>query len=612
MAKAFGKMDAGLVNQVSKANKNYDNEILAAGVNSFMSAAKPTIEKFAVVQKKFDGIMESFTEASQIPTASAEERENLQPVVDATSKEAQDFARMYAENPSNLEAQAGFQKAVGKMNRITASQTELYKNKAEAKVVFDNNSFSVGQTEGDKNHGMAIISGSGFTESYDDIGYKTYKMDDGAIYDNNPNTDYPPPPKIESTFTEGQTAMLKSWNTNVGGIKDKDVNQTLKNFNSEATSSTLLNDIMTSGLKADGTPGAPPSYAQQMDLLFSDISGDNQSVTYADMWIQGGLDPSFYEDDNGNEITDTRGITFSNLPKDQREALLRDKTRGPNNMKNLAKFYSNTMKSGLEQKSYDVADENGTLIMNADPTSTAKPFIAKNKKEADAVKTSQYVDMTLGNLNLTGNFSKTFMEGESPLEDMFKNSSYAVEQVNINPDEDGAFIGGIEVVTKRGLDGEKRDAKTLVFDPNNASDMRAFKKLLSEDTDIFENLNLGSNPGEWTNFNGELMIDPVGNKESVYSMTPPFVNGAIENDYDPTNDPTVVDPNNRPDYLKNRNSEKAKNSNYTLQNDVNEFNRDPKNNTIRTSDPLTSGYKLPGVNDDGAFTGDLNLSNEEN
>ena len=43
MAKGFGKMDVGLVNQVNKVNKNYDSEILATGVNSFMSAAKPVV-----------------------------------------------------------------------------------------------------------------------------------------------------------------------------------------------------------------------------------------------------------------------------------------------------------------------------------------------------------------------------------------------------------------------------------------------------------------------------------------------------------------------------------------------------------------------------------------
>lgn len=518
----FGKMDVGLVNQVNKVNKNYNTEIAAAGINSFMGATKPLVEKSAKAQGAFDKIMTNIVDASQVPTANAEQQVAMQPVVDAYGAEAQKYGKILASDPTNLAAQAGYNKALSKLNNVSAGQTELFKNTSEAKVVFDNNDYSPGQTQLSKDHAMSYIGGSGFTESYGDLGYKTIKMEDGTIYDNDPNTEFPSIPGVEGSFKEGQTTMLKSWNTNVGNIKDSAVDVQLRDFNSEAQSNTLYSQIMASGIKADGKPGAAPTYGQQMDLLFSDISGDDQSVTYASMWINGGLDKSFYVDANGQEITNTQGEKFSELPLDERENMLRDKTRGPNNMKNLARFYANTMKTGLEDKQISNADNNGTLIMNLDPEDTAKPFIAKNVAEAKAKKKNMYVNMTLDR-EIDDFMGLKIVDGKmetSQLINMFKNEQNM--EIKPVPNSEGTGLAGVALYTKLDKDGDG-SGKKLALNFNNAADVKEFKRIMEENANVYQNLDyssngLGSNPREWKTLNGEDLYTPVGNYEPNYKF----------------------------------------------------------------------------------------------
>mgnify|MGYP003387921595 FL=1 len=545
MAKGFGKMDVGLVNQVNKVNKNYDSEILATGVNSFMSAAKPVVESFAEVQGKFDKIMESFTDASQIPTASAEERSMLQPIVDATSTEAQKHALAYAENPSDLEAQAGFNKAIAKMNQVTAGQTELYKNKAEAKVNYDNHSYSSGQLPSEKQDAMQILGGSGFTESYDENGYKTYKMDNGTIYDNNPNTEYSEIPKVQGEFKEGRTAMFTAWNENTKVNGNANISKSLKNFSVDGTANSIYSSIMSSGTKADGTTGRAPTYGEQVDLLFGDISGDEMAGSYADMWLKGSLDPSYYQDANGNEITDERGVPFSNLELDKRESLLRNRTRLPNNMKNLSRFYANTIKSGLEQKQITAAEEENVLLMT--PGTEGKFETFKNETEANEAKLNLYTDKTMESLIPSG-FS-TDENIVQKLENAFKNDKLVVEGTLISAEgEDDKY--GISIIPTRGLDGDKVGAQELIYDPNNANDMRELRNYLRENSSTLKNMEkLGGFPSEWVGLDGELMYAPIGDSESAYSQTEPYLPSEIEDDgkfKDPSNEQVL------PDYLKGR------------------------------------------------------------
>jgi hypothetical protein len=559
MAKqAFGAMDANLVNTVNKTNKNYDSEILSAGMTGFAKGAQPTIEKFAKTQKKFDAIMGNFDDASQIPTASAEERQDLQPVVDAQSKIAQDFARTLATDPGNLEAQAGFNNSIQKMNRITESQTTLYKNKAEAKIIYDNNDYSPGQLDGEKTHAMAIMSGEGVTASYNNDSYKTYTLEDGTVYDNDPNTDFPSPPKIEGTFKEGHTTMLKSWNTALDVDGDSNIQKALSNYNIDGSANTLLQEIMTSGTKPNGESGGAPTYGQQMDLLFNDISGDGQDVTYASQWLSGALDQSYYTDDNGDPITNNKGVEFKDLPLDEREAMLRDKVRAPKNMKNLSKFYATSIKDGLKQKEKLSGEQNKTLLMSTDPNSDEYEVFASPKK-AEQAKVSLYADLSIKQaipLDIGSNENS----GEK-LESMFKNSNLVVEHVG-STETSGKYF--ITIAPSRGLEGDKLDAQELVFDPDNAADMKEMTKYLKDNANIFEKMEpLGGDPLSWKNSSGQPLINVpiVGNYESAYNNTAPREeNAAFLGEHQYQDREKVIKEGNKKDqyqpaYLRGRNNE---------------------------------------------------------
>lgn len=298
MAKAFGQMDVGLVNQVSKVNKNYDSEILSAGMGAFNKASKPAVDKFVANTKKYNSIMDSFTEVSQIATMNEEERTALQPIIDQTSKQAQDFARKLVDKPNSLEAQAGFNSAISVMNRISEAQTSKYKNKVDASIVHNNNDYSPGQDKTELSQAQEIIANSA-KRTFNKSGYETYVTSDGTTFDNDPNTEFSPPPTVQGTFKLGHATALATYNENVTKKNTSaKLTDAVTNWDPEGAATDLYNTFLTSG--ADG---APPTHGEKIDLFFNDISGDGTDVKYSDMFINGQLDQSFYKDGNGNPIT---------------------------------------------------------------------------------------------------------------------------------------------------------------------------------------------------------------------------------------------------------------------------------------------------------------------
>ena len=232
MAKqAFGAMDANLVNTVNKTNKNYNSEILSAGMEGFAKGAQPAIEKFAASKKKYDSIMNNFTEVSQIPTMDEEERTSIQPIVDEASKKAQDFARELVNNPSSLKAQAGFNESLTVMNRISGAQTEKYKNKVDASIVHKNNDYSPGQDLTELSHAQEIVANTA-KRSFNKDGYETYVTSDGVTYDNDPNTNNPPPPNRDARnpFPFFSVSLLIPSNSSVLASIPSSVSSNLSSF----------------------------------------------------------------------------------------------------------------------------------------------------------------------------------------------------------------------------------------------------------------------------------------------------------------------------------------------------------------------------------------------
>jgi len=557
MAKqAFGAMDANLVNTVNKTNKNYNSEILSAGMEGFAKGAQPAIEKFAASKKKYDSIMNNFTEVSQIPTMDEEERTSIQPIVDEASKKAQDFARELVNNPSSLKAQAGFNESLTVMNRISGAQTEKYKNKVDASIVHKNNDYSPGQDLTELSHAQEIVANTA-KRSFNKDGYETYVTSDGVTYDNDPNTNNPPPPKVQGTFKLGHATALASFNQNVTKNETSaKLTDAVTNWNADGAATDLYNTFLTSG--ADG---AAPTHGEKVDLFFNDISGDGTDVKYSDMFINGELDDTFYKDQNGDPIT-LNGKPISDYP-DQDKSMTRinelkkelesydskapkyisagpgrmDKIENPdyrgNQIANIqseldgleSKFKSPaymqdfpeqlgisealTKKDALEKylRSQDGSDDNLRKFSKFYSNATKSALDAKREKVGNDEGTMLKIN---GEATYFNNASEGKIAKKELYTDMFldralsKDLSDPENSSNEIVDLFNSSSTNIEIVDdKEGntlyMVGDDSKGTDKYYDPNNASEMKSFKNFIKQNTKgMFTDLgNLNGYPDTW-------------------------------------------------------------------------------------------------------------------
>ena len=576
MAKqAFGAMDANLVNTVNKTNKNYNSEILSAGMDGFAKGAQPAVDKFAANKKKYDSIMSNFTEVSQIPTMDEEERTSIQPIVDEASKKAQDFARELVNNPSSLKAQAGFNESLTVMNRISGAQTEKYKSKVDASIVHKNNDYSPGQDPTELSHAKEIVANT-TKRSFSKDGYETFVTSDNVTYDNDPHTNNPPPPKVQGTFKLGHATALASFNENVTKNETSaKLTDAVTNWNADGAATDLYNTFLTSG--ADG---AAPTHGEKVDLFFNDISGDGTDVKYSDMFINGELDDTFYKDQNGDPITlngkpisdypdsdkdtsrineirkelesydskapkyisagpgrmdkiknpDYRGNQIANLQseldglqdkfkspagmqdfpeelgisealtkKDALEKYLRSQDGSDDNLRKFSKFYSNATKSALDAKREKVGNDEGTMLkINGEAT------YFNDKKLAQVKKKELYMSMSTD--NSISSFQKTnvIKDGkdfvvdckmDKSIEKMFRNVPGMQIRQGVSK-KNGAKV--ITVNTSVSTKSGKGTGKQLVFNVDDANDMKQFKMMMQNNAPQMTNMpDLNGYPETW-------------------------------------------------------------------------------------------------------------------
>ena len=504
---AFGSLAQGM--QIGKMLNN-NTDIAGSFMQGFSSGVQSSgvIEKKKAAQAKFDNIMQNFN--SSVPTVTVEERSQLQPIVDGISKEAQDFAVAMVKDPNDLTAQANFNNSIAKINRITQAQTNKYTNNVNAARIHQNNLYSTGQDPTELDHAKQIVSNSA-TRTFDTDGYETYKMQDGTIYDNNPNTPNPPPPIVEEHFKAGHANVLKSWNSNVTVNNTyKKLGEQLEGYTVDGQANTIYQDLMTSG-----PDGSAPTYGNKMDILFGDISGDGQNVSFAEMFISGKLGEEYYKDLNGKEL-EYNGRPISSYPETTQpssvdaigdpstaqktptnkaealEAILRDKNSNDANLRNFSKFYANTIKTGLEQKRIKLGLNEGTVLLDYN----GKPQFFADKNIANAAKEKEYVNQVLGKaITLDLNSADGDMDR---VVRMFNSSNIPVERILVSkkgePDRYGYAIGDPRKGTER------------IFEIDNKADMLEFKNVMANKADIFTNLpTLGGNPREWRDLSGNLI-----------------------------------------------------------------------------------------------------------
>ena len=506
---AYGTMASGFaIGQ--KVGKDYSGELTEVASKSFDKIIAGEAEKNAVLQKKFDNVMQQFQEVSMIPTVTAEERTQIQPIINSTSLEVQDFAKTLVDDPSNLEAQAGYNAGIAKMNRITQAQTEKYANNANAAQIHQTNSYSAGQDPTELSHAKEIVAGA--KRTFDNDGYETYVMEDGTTYDNNPNTKFPAPPKVAAQYKEGHAKILESWNNAVTNNKSlSQLQDASENFDVDGNANTLYNDIM-----ASGPDGAAPNYDQKMDLLFGDVSGDGQNISFGNMFISGNLDEKYYKDLNGDEL-EFNGKKISDFPlassikkvdrlpgmtdgiiaaqekaitrEQALEGILRDRNRNDFNLRNFSQFYSSATADGLEAKKKKIAiKENKVLLGDEDLAMLGtgrKTQYFNTAAEGQIAKKQLYTDMFID--KALYNDLNDPSGNSNEIVDLFNSSNINVEIVE---DTEGNVLYMVG-------DNEKGTAK--YYNANNNSDMMNFKTFIKQNTKgVFNNLgNLNEDPKTW-------------------------------------------------------------------------------------------------------------------
>ena len=309
------------------------------------------------------------------------------------------------------------------------------------------------------------------------------------MYDDNPNTPNPQAPIVEGHFANGHAKVLESWNSNVTKNNSySKLGEQLSGYEVDGQASTIYNGIMSSG-----PDGSAPTYGNKMDILFGDISGDGQDMSFAQMFIGGKLDKEYYTDLNGKELEyNGRAISTYENKEEALEAILRDRNSNDANMRNFSKFYANTIKTGLEQKRIKLGLEEGTVLLDYN----GKPQFFENDKLANTAKEKEYVNQVLGKAIMFD--LNNADENMDRVVTMFNSSNIPVERVLVSgegeADRYGYAIGDPDKGTER------------IFELDNKADMLEFKNVMAKKADIFTNLpTLGGNPREWTDLSGNLI-----------------------------------------------------------------------------------------------------------
>lgn len=589
---AYGSMATGMaIGQ--QTGKDYTNELNQVVTGTINKVIKGAAEKQAVMQKKFDNVMQQFEEVSMIPTVTAEERTQIQPIINSTSLEVQDFARALVDDPSNLEAQAGYNAGIAKMNRITQAQTEKYKNNANAARIHQTNSYSSGQDPNELNHAKEIVAGA--KRDFNSDGYETYVMDDGTTYDNDPNTKFPAPPNVAEEYKEGHAKILASWNNTVTNNKSlKQLQDASESFDIDGNANTLYNDIM-----ASGPNGAAPNYNQKMDMLFGDISGDGQNISFGNMFINGKLDQQYYTDLNGDELEfngkkisdfplassikapEFYGITEEDLEKvvtreQALEGVLRDRNSNDANLRNFTKFYAKTTSDGLEDKKLKQGVKEGKVLLGDEDMAMLgtgrKTVYFNTPAEGQIAKKELYTDMFID--KALYNDLNDPSGNSNEIVDLFNSSNLNVEIVE---DKEGntLYMTG---------DDEKGTAK--YYNPNNNSEMSAFKTFVKQNTKgMFTDLgNLNEDPKTW---------------------------GLIRNVYETSEGPKI-DISGEPKDKKTPEKNSILNSPVSENNNMNSNVNNTNTNTNTNNNPTSSGVLVNNEKKKEPFdfnnTGDFNFT----
>jgi len=283
--------------------------------------------------------------------------------------------------------------------------------------------------------------------------------------------------------------------------------------------------------------------------LFGDISGDGQEMSFADMFINGKLDDKYYTSLNaklssGSKFKGAKELEYNGIPISQYptaeeankpfsmtqtdkpaekvvtreqalEAILRDEAANDANLRNFSRFYSSTIKTGLENQKLDQGMSEGLVILGNDPNFNPGKGQAKkgatirgdkffnNRTEANQAKKELYTEMAIE--------KALFMDLNDPngqSNEMASIFTSSKEPIELAEDGDGNTLYIV---------GDPESANAKYYDPKIPAELEAFKKYLRQNSKgMFTDLGtLSGDPNTWTDVHYDENMYNTGYESDV-------------------------------------------------------------------------------------------------
>ena len=528
--KAAGAADQGILKQTEQVygDGGADVGMYKAFNEGFSGATKGMNqamgEKYQKQQATFGALMDNQPNLETVPLLTDEQlagNVNM-PGMETLMKEVsglyQDQARILSKNKGDMKAQKSITEAASYIQNIDAGNKLLANINVSG---YENNGqFSKGISEEQGIHLQEIqlaingkeIEGGAKIEYPKEDGYNMrITMGDGTVYDkNNP---YPVP---QGEYQAGSTALLKAAN---GSIEDG--RSSTQPTNAGATSNTMLNLI--NNLKSDANPDAPATSSEKLDLLFRDLTPDDQDVSYADAFASGNLPPEFYQDDEGESEVITfddkekEGDQLSTKPafdengvfqwtKEESNNFLRQKSGMKSNIAKFSKYYGGAVSDMHNKELNTKRGGQGTYFKGLDGSDVYgdKADIKIKKKQ---VYSEMLFNKSITNVDNNGNLLE--QAGESG---DYGNVIESIQNTYEGTDVDIKSDGSSAVMVTIG-------SKEQFFELDNPRQVKLMQQFIGT-SKSYDQVALNADPNSWTDLDGTPIYgpDPSVNNSSSASV----------------------------------------------------------------------------------------------
>ena len=503
MANITGKAD---VNVLRADEKTYDTgsnvKALAAGIQGFGAAFKPVLEESKAFEARYQQFSDAQPELENMGTYSDFQLGMIDEEYSGITEEWNSLSRRLARDKNDLEAKNRLAQLTGKIKNLDAGQSKLSNIRFGLNPDALSGELSDQFTKAEKTHMRSINLAVSDPDSWDEtsMGKKPkieyvgdnstlqITMGDGTIYGGlDPKNK--PIPTPQGMYDEGITAVL-----GLGA-----------GFMEDATSATSLLTPAQAKTKANKTiTDLKGSSKQNLDLLFRDLTPDDRDITFADEFATGGLDKSFYMDDQtgkpavyqdkeGNDVPafDEKG-NFQ-WTKEMSKNFLKEPMNQKENMDRLTTYLGNSFADMHNTEFKARQGAMGKYFMGAGGD------LFGDKTTVKTAKIAEYTDMFVDNIFSKYDFTKMTRgavadpdyEGiKKDIEKQFVNTGVTID-IKPRGSKQNPNLIGIQVDKEFALD----------FDLSNPSDVAKMKQYLQK-SNYIQNLQLGPNPEEWKDLGG--------------------------------------------------------------------------------------------------------------